>query len=441
MNVAIICAGIGGSACAYYLSQWNPAIEITIFEKEPYCGGRIKTISINEKPFTTCRIDIGAGFFQEHNLLINHLVDELNLQKEPVTASTFAILGKTEYVFKASEKNIVNAFKLIKKYRMNVRRFLKLGSFAGTLINRMYEIIETPFQSIEELLEKTELREYARVSCTDLFKTQGISEKFAMEFIEPLVNHLTYQGLRANGLIGLAFAFTLANPTIYSITGGNVQLVKALLNSSNATTRYGCEIQKIEKKNGKYEVRGLEDGKHTIKEKFDVIIIATPIDSSNIQLSGFNQNAVNVMQNNQKELIGVSVTITLVKGRINPYFFGMTSPEQMPGSISTTLECTLPLIAIEKRLTKDDQDLYYITSRQPPSKNFLDQIFLKQYEVVKMHHWKHAVGDMTPREVHDPIVLDDNCYYLSSIDKLLTAMEFSVIMGRNIAMLVSNSNP
>jgi len=47
MNIAIVGGGISGIATAFYIKQFNPEAEITLFEKENELGGKMHTVKKN----------------------------------------------------------------------------------------------------------------------------------------------------------------------------------------------------------------------------------------------------------------------------------------------------------------------------------------------------------------------------------------------------------
>ena len=61
-KIAIIGASIGGSSLAYHLNQFDPDLNLTIFEKRAEVGGRIRSVEMDGLV-----IDYGASFFHSVN--------------------------------------------------------------------------------------------------------------------------------------------------------------------------------------------------------------------------------------------------------------------------------------------------------------------------------------------------------------------------------------
>jgi len=51
--------------------------------------------------------------------------------------------------------------------------------------------------------------------------------------------------------------------------------------------------------------------------------------------------------------------------------------------------------------------------------------------------WEYTFPLLDPTNEYQPIQLNENLYYLNSIESVTSAMEGSTIAGRNIAQLIS----
>ena len=81
-RVAIIGAGIGGAAVAYYVNQALPNADIHVFEASSRVAGRIANVELEDG----ARVEVGASLWVEQNRLMNELVDQLGLTREPKDA-------------------------------------------------------------------------------------------------------------------------------------------------------------------------------------------------------------------------------------------------------------------------------------------------------------------------------------------------------------------
>ena len=78
MLSAVVGAGIGGSATAYFLrKEFGAAVKIDVFEPETV-GGRLATVKIGEQEYET-----GGSVIHPLNLHMKHFIDNL---------------GKNEYI-------------------------------------------------------------------------------------------------------------------------------------------------------------------------------------------------------------------------------------------------------------------------------------------------------------------------------------------------------
>ena len=75
----IIGGGISGLYTYYHLLKYDPSLNILLFEKNNYFGGRIKTKYI-KKNGISYQMEEGAGRFNKNHKLLFKLIEELNLK-------------------------------------------------------------------------------------------------------------------------------------------------------------------------------------------------------------------------------------------------------------------------------------------------------------------------------------------------------------------------
>lgn len=68
-RVAIIGCGVGGSSAAYFLQGYN----VTIFEKDSSCGGRLDNIKVSNKH--SKNIELGGTMFVDENKYLKYFIE------------------------------------------------------------------------------------------------------------------------------------------------------------------------------------------------------------------------------------------------------------------------------------------------------------------------------------------------------------------------------
>jgi len=135
----------------------------------------------------------------------------------------------------------------------------------------------------------------------------------------------------------------------------------------------------------------------------------------------------------------------VVADRLNPNYFN--NPPEMPESILTLENSTEPFVSIAlQSTTRDGSGIYKVSGNQPLEEEWIGKIFLGvKYSYV--HHWVYTFPVLEPLgsgQAYQPIVLADNLLYISGVESVSTAMECSVLSGRNVAQIISklmrNSN-
>ena len=138
----IIGGGISGLYTYYQLLKKDPSLNIILFEKNDYFGGRIKTTykKINSNEY---QMEDGAGRFNKNHTLLFHLITELGLEKNIIKIdgkSTFIdvknLFHEKEFQNKNSFDYIEIILKKAKKENKDVLMSLSFSEYASTILNK-----------------------------------------------------------------------------------------------------------------------------------------------------------------------------------------------------------------------------------------------------------------------------------------------------------------
>ena len=131
----MIGAGAAGASSAYYLAKFAGAagvpINITVFERNSYIGGRSTTVNAYDDP--RIPVELGASIFVEVNSILVNATKEFNLSTTPFIPETdvpgpaLAVWNGEEFVLSQNgENNWWDMAKLLWKYGLAPIRTMRL---------------------------------------------------------------------------------------------------------------------------------------------------------------------------------------------------------------------------------------------------------------------------------------------------------------------------
>lgn len=310
-RVGIIGAGAGGSATAYFLRQLaGEEIDIEIFEKTDIVGGRVKSID-----FAGEHVELGGSIYHKENKLYADLVkqgkfdtfDPIHGKSDPKIKkpsqyneeqSLMGIWNGKEFLFEESTSKWVNIIQGLWRYGMDGKY---VGDEADKTLHKflkIYELLERKsYKSVEELLRALDLYDLTQVNLKDHLFSNHLCDYNQGTYCNEIVTALTRinygQSMDLNALVGL-IALIGSTDDVLSVVGGNNKVLEYAIWKSQSLLRYQSSVTKITKfssddnLNSYYSISYIDkDGNNQISEKFDKIVIATPLEFANIEFEGF----------------------------------------------------------------------------------------------------------------------------------------------------------
>jgi len=446
LDVAIIGGGIGGGAAAYYTSLLRNQTggskdTIRVFETRDYLGGRLKHTYIEGNT-----IELGGDAWSSANQYVLELCTALGINtttstlSDPITANIGVwdggaflplerlLAGNTLSELRAAlaEGGFLRALK---------QNYLLRGQGAGQ---------GAAFRSVDAFLRPGSLDAWTTLNSSAYFGGRGIDVNVQTDFVEPLLRVIYDQGLSAHAFASLV-ALTSAVGS-GSVAAGNSELVEALFARANAVVALNTTVT---------TVRALADGGYFVETalagggyRADKVVLACPIEFADIH---FDNITLPPMQAREFEHWYVTVVRAAA---IDPAYFGLPPTATVPENVLTKEGCASPfnVIQLEVALAQGD-NLYKLFSNTDVQAD-LDQIFLGVSHV-QVQHWPFTFPKLKPVAVpsaagsaaasgYQPIVLHDEgsgggILYLNTMESVASAMEGSVIAGRNAAMLIAQS--
>ncbi len=269
MNIAIIGGGISGLSTAFYIKQYKPEANITIFEKEDHLGGKMNTA--NKEGFL---IEEGSNGF---------------LSNKPDTLELVKLSGCEDILLKSSDNARVRFIydKSLEILPESAKAFLKtpLLSLKGKL-RVAYEIFaKAKKDDSDESLQEFGYRRVGK-EMTDVFLDAMVAgiyastpSKISAPAAFPLVVNLEKEyGSLFKGMIAKKKKEAGPGGVLMSFKGGVSTFVKRLQKSMDVNIVKDANIKQIKKLENEYKVIG-----SNLEMNFDKVILSTPAyESANI---------------------------------------------------------------------------------------------------------------------------------------------------------------
>ncbi|KAJ5773605.1 Prenylcysteine oxidase [Penicillium paradoxum] len=480
--ISLIGAGAGGSFAAYELrklaDETNIPLEITVYERESYIGGRSTTVNAFDDP--AYPIELGASIFVQVNYNLVNASRDLGLTVHSAdharpreTDESIGIWDGKQFVF--TMKNSYswwNIGRLFWRYGLAPLRTQNLVKSVVGKFLRIYEEPLFPFSSLSKAAIAADLIN-ATSSPGDVFlQTNNIDSLFAREIIQASTRVNYGQNLQL--IHGLESVVCMATDGAVSIEGGNWRIFDGALTASGANIKVNTTVT---------DIRRSDDGTLHVSAKpntainsehdtFDEVIVAGPLQYSDISISP-------PLERTPDEIPYVNLHVTLFASphRISPEYFGLKD-SRAPETILTTLPEGLDLgsnpagvgpsgfwsistlrtvdrSAVQSGENTQQHYVYKIFSPERPTGEFISQILGLESETMLSNT---TIGDLSktdvswfheklwnpypllyPRVTFEDTILAPNVWYTGGIESFISTMETSALMGRNVATLMSQS--
>ncbi|KAE9988249.1 hypothetical protein EG327_003423 [Venturia inaequalis] len=484
-RVAIIGAGAGGASTAYHLSQYakasNIPLDITVYERNPYIGGRSTTVhAYNNTTFAkNTPVELGASIFVKINHILYNTSDVFNLTKiqlgqaggddeEPESGPVLGVFDGDIFVFQqeAGTSWWKELAKLWWRYGLAPLKARNLMKEVTGGFQKMYQAPHFPFASLTDTLYNLGLLEVTNMTGAQFLKERGVGELFSREIIQASTRVNYAQNL---GLIhGVEAMVCLATDGAMAIRGGNYRIFESMIDASAKSVHLSTDVTDIDRH---------DDGTFTLTTKdaldttstgptntasFDTIILAAPYQFASLSITP-QPNHI------PEEIPYVNLHVTLFTSPhiLSPSAFKLKDTELVPSVVLTTLlegedpgkkpigyagKAGFFSISTLRRVTNpttgEKEYLYKIFSPSAIPGAFLSKILglatpasgnedpaAKDVSWIFRKLWQSYPYE-TPRASFEEVRLDENLWYTSGIESFVSTMETSSLMGANVARLV-----
>ncbi|CAG8275289.1 unnamed protein product [Penicillium salamii] len=479
-RVAIVGAGAGGSFTAYQLrklaAETDTPVEITVYERESYIGGRSTTVNVFDDP--AYPIELGASIFVQVNYNLVNASRDLGLNvhsadhaRPKESDDSIGIWDGSEFVF--SLKNTYswwNIGRLFWRYGMAPLRTQKLVKNTVGKFLRLYQEPFFPFSSLSDAAAAVNLLDSTSSSGKQFLRANDVDSLFAREIIQASTRVNYGQNLQL--IHGLESIVCMATDGAVSIEGGNWRIFDGALAASAADIKLNTTVTGIVR-NHDGTVSLSSKSNNAIEQShntFDEVVIAGPLQYSGISIEP-------PLNHTPDEIPYVDLHVTLFASphRISPQYFGQDPNGQVPETILTTLPEGLDLgsnatgvgpsefwsistLRTVNRSESEDNQQYYvykIFSPERPTAGFVAAILglddgtvdangtigdLMRSDVSWFHEklW-NPYPVLYPRVTFEETLLAPGVWYTGGIESFISTMETSALMGRNVATLMFQS--
>lgn len=501
-SVAIIGAGAGGASTAFYLQKLlQPPGEplhkhqllhpttITIFDQSDKIGGRCQVFFTtnpadpeNGKPEQEVAIEVGASIFVKVN---HHLADsskEFGLKVKKLDDELVAIWDGDEFLFTESSWRFWSILKGLARWGLAP---IKLNRLLKTTLDNLLRFYNSPesYTSIYGFSTAHNLHPEASVFTHEYLESNGINKQYAQEVVE-VATRVNY-GSNLDDIHALGALVTMAANDAQQIEGGNFQIFEGMVANSGAEVKLETKIARVRRLEPRHQGEEPQFEVTTTtghKQIFDYIVLAAPIESTNIDFD--------ISLPPQPKVDYRTIHATFVRGNVNPsYFYTPTSPvrsstpsaKDFPTHIlSTNSRAEFISLSIQARLS-NGETITKIFSPEPLSKDLLDRLYSNR-TWVKHKEWKaypklrpiplaeegdgaepkvvvgegesasseqkQAVFERHARkkqeqdaqkkavEAWGQVEVVPGVFYVNSFEPLISTMETETIAGKNIARLL-----
>ena len=273
-SVAIIGAGAAGASSAYHLANYTDNVNITIFEKNNYVGGRTHMTEIDGDVY-----ELGASMYVQKNKILVDAVKEFNLSTEPNIAKksvkddrALAVWDGQEITFQLKYSFFLwNAFEMLRAFGLAPLFATRLkdqviGRFSG-----LYDL-DLPWTSLADAVDSVGLTEYVQTNGRAWLTNNSISDNYQTNFVQALTR-VNY-AVNLDDIHAMAAAVCLeAQNGAFSVDGGNFQIFEKMIEKSNAELKLDTAVKSI----AKYGSQWMIDG-----QAFDYLVLTGPLKYTDI---------------------------------------------------------------------------------------------------------------------------------------------------------------
>ena len=475
-KVAVIGYGVGGTATAYFLRELlGASVELHVFS-DGKVGGRTGVVEFSGETY-----EAGASIIHKKNRYMSALsakfgeyllklnsnqaccVCVTGLKKAETADEYLGIFNGMQLLFQSSAVSIVTTLKLLWRYGFGLRKIQSYLNKLWVNFDVIYDLQSkghsfTDPVAMVKAMGGDSFYHLTQVTAEDHFKQElGWEDRIVDELLAGACR--TNYGQDVDNITAMVCVVSMAGSednSLYAVVGGNYQVPVKLLESSKAEI-HNVHVTKVvkvvttESSPPSFILHYTEDEAVGQSEMWDAVVIACPLETTDIQFEGFDTDKWTPIK---KQKFHRTVA-NFVHGKLNPRFFGVEEHDNtFPQEILTTkmqepavefksigLQSPVNLTKQQrndyaKAARKDIAQTYKIFTTEPLTDQQLNLIF-SEYTDHTAVDWMAYPEYISP-ERFSSFVLDEGLFYVNCIEHVASAMEMSCIGGKNAALLAND---
>ncbi|NXE70811.1 PCYXL protein, partial [Calcarius ornatus] len=442
---AVVGAGLGGSASAYFLQQhFGPQVQLDVYEAAGV-GGRLATVTVNKQQYESRGASIHAL-----SLHMQDFVKILGLKHRREVAGKSAIFSGEHFVLEETDWYLLNLFRLWWHYGIS---FLRLQMWVEEVMEKFMRIYKYQahgyaFSSLEELLRSLGGEAFVNMtqrSVAESLLEVGVTQRFVDDVIAAVLRSSYGQSVLVPAFAG-AMSLAGAQGSTWAVEGGNklvcsglLKLTKANVISARVT---GISLHSSEGR-ALYQVH-YESAEGQGSAFYDLVVVTTPLhpSRSNFTFDNFDPPVADLPGAFQPSVTSV------VHGYLNSSYFGFPDPKLFPFTSILTTDtpelffhamdniCPVNVSAAFRRKQPQEAAVWRVLSPRPLDKPQLKTLF-RSYYSVQVAEWptypRYDAAKALP-----PVVLHESLFYLSGVEWVASSMEMTAVAAKNVALLAYN---
>jgi len=217
-----------------------------------------------------------------------------------------------------------------------------------------------------------------------------------------------------------------AGSDLWSVNGGNKQLPENLMKKSKGQIHLDVQVT---------EISSLKDGTYRLSSGstdlgvFDHVVIAIPLDASaHIKFTDFATTPYDYPKDKKYH----RTIATVIAAHVHTKYKFRTDIISCVPNWYNSISLIHPTVLV----VAEKYPIYKIFSSEPVTEQQLDTIFTERHHK-EVHDWlAYPEYDKVPPKFTG-FVLAPKLYYLNAIEWAASAMEMSLISGKNIALMIA----
>ncbi|KAG8751744.1 hypothetical protein FRC14_007636 [Serendipita sp. 396] len=474
LRVAVVGAGAAGSSAALWIHKAAERLEkdivVDVFERSDYIGGR-STVVYPYNDTSNDRVELGASIYVEANKNMVRAAKEYKLE-----VSDFHDGDETVGIWDGSQMLVTTGAKnFFGKIWENIRLLWRYGYRSPVTTNALVkQTVEaflsiynkhTSWDSVEDLSARLNLTDLTAQDGATYLASQGVGETFAFEVVECATRVNYAQDL--NVIHGLGAMVSMAANGAKGITKGNFHVFEHFLKDSQAKVHLNTHVTKLQPKpdggwvllatgaapptptptpaDETLDEKKEEDAQANIVppeliiiETYDVVILAAPFDTLDIQLP------TNLAPVTPAPYVNLHVTLLSTKSPTAKHeYFGLGERDTVPTMVLTTAQGIraggkapeFNSLSYHGRIKEGvDEWVVKIFSEERIEDEWLAGVF----DHVGWVHRKvwDSYPKLPPTTRYNPMKLSDGLYYVNGFETFISTMETETVASRGVVDLM-----